>query len=70
MQNNYKVVFYNGQLDILVNSPGTTRWINTMNWTEINLWQQKTKDIWQINHVTVGTFKNFNQFTQVLQLFF
>jgi hypothetical protein len=47
--NNIKVLIYNGQEDMVVNSAGVLQYINSLNWSGINYWKRSKKQVWRIH---------------------
>lgn len=42
-----KVLIYNGQNDIVVNSPGVLHYLNALTWQGISSWKNKKKHVWK-----------------------
>eukprot|EP00825_Cyclidium_porcatum_P048215 TRINITY_DN801_c0_g1_i5.p1 TRINITY_DN801_c0_g1~~TRINITY_DN801_c0_g1_i5.p1 ORF type:complete len:437 (+),score=50.17 TRINITY_DN801_c0_g1_i5:198-1508(+) len=63
----YQVTLYNGQLDIIVNTPGAVEWINTIEWQYINQWQNQQKTFWYNTNQTkiYGSYKTYANFAFV-----
>ena len=40
---NIKVLIYNGQNDVVVNTAGVMQYLNSLNWDGIHQWKRKTK---------------------------
>lgn len=43
--NRTKVLIYNGQLDIIVNTPGAEFYVNSLNWSGLPSWKSATKQL-------------------------
>jgi carboxypeptidase C (cathepsin A) len=43
---NIKVLIYNGQNDVVVNTAGVMQYINSLNWEGLNRWKWTRKEIW------------------------
>jgi carboxypeptidase C (cathepsin A) len=43
---NIKVLIYNGQNDLVVNTPGVLQYINSLNWEGTGQWKRTAKQIW------------------------
>ena len=41
-----KVLIYNGQNDVVVNSAGVLQYLNSLNWEGIRQWKRTPKEIW------------------------
>ena len=41
-----KVLIYNGQNDVIVNTAGVLNYLNSMNWEGISSWKKTSKEIW------------------------
>lgn len=76
---NYQVVFYNGQLDIIVAYPLTENMIRKLNFDHSKEWKDKDRYIWKVDGVVAGYVKegslnfshisqNFNQFIFQLKI--
>lgn len=46
---NIKVLVYNGQQDIIVNTPGVLQYLNSLNWEGTLGWKRTKKQIWTIH---------------------
>lgn len=46
---NIKVLIYNGQDDVVVNTPGVMQYLNSLNWDGIAAWKRTKKTIWTIH---------------------
>jgi len=45
----YKVMIYNGQLDIAINSPGVSNFIRSLTWNGSEEWQAAKKVVWNVD---------------------
>jgi vitellogenic carboxypeptidase-like protein len=52
-----KVLLYNGQNDVVVNTPGVLQYINSLQWENLNQWKRATKQVWTIANEVVGWAK-------------
>ncbi len=43
-----KVLIYNGQNDILVNTAGVLQYLNGLNWSGASQWKKTNKQIWTL----------------------
>lgn len=57
---NTRVLLYNGQDDIIVNTAGAQTWINSLSWSGIRDWQRTPKQIWNMTNNTVGTVRQYS----------
>lgn len=62
-----KVLIFNGQLDIIVNTPGVQAYMNQLSWQEIWNWKQTPKQLFKMGPTKVaGSYKHHNNLTFVL----
>ena len=52
-----KVLIYNGQNDVVVNTPGVLQYLNSMSWYGARSWKKAKKQIWKINGEVNGWAK-------------
>lgn len=64
-QKNTKVLLYNGQNDIIVNTPSAENWIYSLKWDGAEKLLYSKKKFWNVNGKTVGTVKNVDSLTWV-----
>ena len=57
LEQNVRVLIYNGQDDFVVNTPGVLNYINGLNWEGIPQWKRTRKDIWTIHGKVSGWAK-------------
>lgn len=43
-----KVLLYNGQNDVVVNTPGVLQYINSLQWENLGQWKRAEKKVWTI----------------------
>ncbi len=55
---NIKVLIYNGQDDVVVNTPGVLQYLNSLNWEGTLNWKRTRKTIWTIHGENAGWVKN------------
>ncbi|CAG9331620.1 unnamed protein product [Blepharisma stoltei] len=65
---NVKVLIYNGQDDLLVNSMGTQALLAKLNWPYIQEFFNAYKIIWKVNGEVAGYVTNYNNLSFVLVL--
>ena len=53
-------MFFVGQNDALVNTPGILTFLNTIEWHELRNWQRSRKEQWKIVEKKVGWVKKWN----------
>jgi len=63
---NTRVLLYNGQNDIIVNTPSVENWIYSLEWSRSLDFLQTPKQNWLVNKTVVGTVKQLNPLTFVL----
>ncbi|XP_066485018.1 LOW QUALITY PROTEIN: probable serine carboxypeptidase CPVL [Tiliqua scincoides] len=49
LMNNYRVLLYNGQLDILVGPPLTERFLPSVPWTKVEEYKNANRTVWKID---------------------
>ncbi|XP_041366345.1 probable serine carboxypeptidase CPVL isoform X2 [Gigantopelta aegis] len=66
---NYKVLVYNGQLDIIIAVPLTEAWLQTVPWSGLEQYKNATKLIWKLNPKdtdVAGYVRQVKNFYQVI----
>ncbi|XP_034951298.1 venom serine carboxypeptidase [Chelonus insularis] len=63
---NYRVLIYNGQLDIIVAYPLTENYLKHLNWPKANEWQKATRKVWKVKNEIAGYAKTVGYLTEVL----
>eukprot|EP00058_Branchiostoma_floridae_P015263 XP_002600751.1 hypothetical protein BRAFLDRAFT_83494 [Branchiostoma floridae] len=66
---NYKVLIYNGQLDIIVGAPLTENFLWSLPWTRLEQYQKADRTVWKINPSdteVAGFVKQVDNFYQVI----
>lgn len=53
----YKVLIYNGQNDVAVNTPGVLQYLNSLTWNGARNWKKAKKQIWKIDGEVKGWAK-------------
>ncbi|OQR72929.1 putative serine carboxypeptidase CPVL isoform 1 [Tropilaelaps mercedesae] len=68
LMNNYKVMIYNGQLDIIIAAPLTASFVNSIPWDGANALAETQRIIWRskLNGDPAGYVRKVNRFTEVL----
>ncbi|XP_049637842.1 probable serine carboxypeptidase CPVL [Suncus etruscus] len=69
IMNNYKVLIYNGQLDIIVAAPLTERSLMAMDWKGANKYRTVSRKIWKIfrtDNDVAGYVRQVDKFSQVI----
>uniref|UniRef100_A0A8C9QMN1 Carboxypeptidase vitellogenic like n=1 Tax=Spermophilus dauricus TaxID=99837 RepID=A0A8C9QMN1_SPEDA len=69
MNNNYKVLLYNGQLDIIVAASLTERSLMTMNWKGFRKYKKSRRIVWKIfksDNEVAGYVRQVENFHQVI----
>uniref|UniRef100_A0A8D8PLP3 Carboxypeptidase n=1 Tax=Cacopsylla melanoneura TaxID=428564 RepID=A0A8D8PLP3_9HEMI len=62
----YKILFYNGQLDIIVAYPLTVNFLKTLDWSGKNAYANVSRTIWYHNNDIAGYLKKVDNFYEVL----
>ena len=65
----YKVLIYNGQLDIILSAPACERFLWSLQWPGAKAWQQAGKVVWRINETDgqpAGYAKKSDKFVYVV----
>jgi carboxypeptidase C (cathepsin A) len=68
LSQNVPVMIYNGQDDLIVNSPGVENMISKLNWSGINNFLAANKTNWYVNGNIAGYAQTYSYFTFVLVL--
>lgn len=53
-----QVVVYNGQLDLIVSSFGTLRWVDRLKWPGSSMWQSAKREPFIIDNIIEGYVKS------------
>ena len=61
-----RVLIYNGQNDIIVNTAGVLNYLNTLDWPGLRAWSRTSKQQWILNGKNVGWYKNYDNLAFVL----
>jgi len=61
-----RVLVYNGQNDVFVNTPGVLHYITSMDWEHIHNWKRTKKSIYKISNENAGWAKVFGNLWFVL----
>lgn len=62
----YRMMFYNGQLDIVVAYPLTENFLRNLNFTSANEYKTAKRDIWKVDGEVAGYVKRAGNLTEVL----
>lgn len=55
--NQIKVLIYNGQNDVVVNTPGVLQYLNSLQWSNLWQWKRAEKKVWTVGKEVVGWSK-------------
>eukprot|EP00055_Hartaetosiga_balthica_P010143 m.42338 g.42338 ORF g.42338 m.42338 type:complete len:462 (+) comp7054_c1_seq1:2002-3387(+) len=69
LMDNYKVLLYNGQLDLIVGTPLTERFLPTVNWSGADAYMKADRVVWKVEKTDVevaGFARTVNNFRQVV----
>jgi len=61
-----KVLIYNGQDDVVVNTAGVLQYLNSLTWEGTPLWKRSPKKIWTIDGEVKGWAKTYGNLWFVL----
>ncbi|KAL3279830.1 hypothetical protein HHI36_017335 [Cryptolaemus montrouzieri] len=62
-ETNIEVVVYNGELDLIVDTPGTMKWVNRLKWNGAEEWNSTTHKPMFVNGTIEGFYKKVKNFT-------
>ena len=65
LMDNYKVLLYNGQLDLIVGGPLTERFLQSLKWSGQKDYLQVDRKIWRIGDDVAGYVRQVGKFMQV-----
>lgn len=63
---NYRILIYNGQLDIIVAYPLTEEFLKNLKWNGANKYKGAPRKIWKIKNNIAGYFKTVNNLIEVM----
>ncbi|GAB1860586.1 Carboxypeptidase [Camponotus japonicus] len=63
---NYRILIYNGQLDIIVAYPLTENYIQKMKWSGANKYAKVPRKLWNVGNELAGYAKTVDNLTEVL----
>ncbi|KAK7080870.1 hypothetical protein SK128_028085 [Halocaridina rubra] len=63
---NYKVMIYNGQLDVIIAYTLTENFLNTLNWTRAQEFKDAPRYIWRVDNEVSGYVREVPGFVQVM----
>jgi len=69
LDNHYKVLVYNGQMDLIITCPRTQDFLYNLEWSGADAWKKSKKIIWKINttdQYVAGFVKQSGNFTQAI----
>ncbi|XP_068223803.1 probable serine carboxypeptidase CPVL [Palaemon carinicauda] len=62
----YKVLIYNGQLDVIIAYTLTENFLNSLNWTHAEEYQKSPRYIWRVDNDVAGYVREVPSFVQVM----
>jgi vitellogenic carboxypeptidase-like protein len=62
----YKILIYNGQLDLIVPPPSVNNFLRVLSWEGAEAFQRSKKMIWRVNGEVAGYSKTFGPLTHLL----
>ncbi|XP_064401449.1 probable serine carboxypeptidase CPVL isoform X2 [Halichondria panicea] len=66
LMDNYKVLLYNGQLDIIVGVPLTESMLQVLQWSGRDAYLKADRQVWKIGDDVAGYVRTVNKFMQVV----
>ncbi|BES88500.1 Carboxypeptidase [Nesidiocoris tenuis] len=66
LMDHYRVLLYNGQLDIIVAYPLTMNYVKKLQWKGKKEYEQAERKLWYVNGELAGYAKNAGNFTEIL----
>lgn len=66
LMDNYRVMFYSGQLDVIVAYPLSINFLNKLNWSGAELYRAAPRKSWMVEGELAGFAKSARGFTEVL----
>ncbi|XP_064080848.1 probable serine carboxypeptidase CPVL isoform X2 [Macrobrachium nipponense] len=66
IMNNYKVMIYNGQLDVIIAYTLTENFLSSLNWTHAEEYQHSPRYIWRVDNEVAGYVREVPNFVQVM----
>lgn len=64
--NDYKILFFNGQLDIIVAYPLTVNFLKNLNFSSAEEYKTAPRKIWHVDEYIAGYVKQAGNLTEVL----
>jgi vitellogenic carboxypeptidase-like protein len=65
---NYKVLVYNGNFDLILGPPLCEKFLKTLHWKGAATYEQSPRQIWKVNNNVAGYVRQALSFTQVVVL--
>merc|ERR1712203_738742 len=62
----YKVMIYNGQLDVIIAFPQTENFLNALDWTGKYVYAMTPRTIWKVQGEVAGYVRKAKNLTQVM----
>lgn len=62
---NYKVLIYNGQLDVIIGGPLTEMFLPSVDWPGAHEYKNASRKIWHLDGSIAGYVRQVQSFTQV-----
>merc|ERR1711962_1401023 len=66
LDNDYKMMIYNGQVDVIVTHPGTEKWIRNMNWKNKDAYTEVDRQIWKVENKVAGYVREVGTLKRIL----
>ena len=68
LMDNYKVLLYNGQLDLIVGGPLTEQFLQVLKWSGQEDYLKVNRTVWRIGDEVAGYVRQVGKFMQVRNL--
>lgn len=66
LNSDYKVMIYNGQLDVIIGYPMTENYISKLDWKRSGEYKKATRKIWRVGKAVAGYVRKVGNFYQVM----
>ncbi|KAK7080869.1 hypothetical protein SK128_028084 [Halocaridina rubra] len=66
IMDNYKVMIYNGQLDVIIAYTLTENFLNSLNWSQAQKYKESPRHIWKVDNEVAGYVREVPGFVQVM----
>ena len=66
LENGYKAMIYNGQVDVIIAYPQTEEFISNLNWNGRQQYHQVDRNIWKVDGQVAGYAREVKNFRQIM----